>query len=363
MDGVERDRVADELGRFDPEAPVEEAWTPPASWYLEPAFLERERRTVFRRNWLVACRRETVARPGAFASGELLGESWLVVRGADGVLRAFHNVCRHHATRLVAGEGELETIVCPYHAWTYELDGRLASAPHLGGVRGFDRARFGLVPIELAEWGPYVFLHLGPEPGSLDAELAGLGRQLEERDSFGLAFAARRRYEVGCNWKVFVDNYLDGGYHVPHLHRGLAAHLDLSRYRTEVFERYSVQSCPGGASADERIGQEALYAWVHPNLMINRYGPVMDVNLVRPLATDRTEVVFDFFLEEPVDPAFLERCLAQSDTVQDEDARVCEEVQAGLHSSSFDRGRYAPRLEHGAHHFHRLLAAELGDEP
>ncbi len=361
--------VERELLRFDASVEVESAWTPPASWYVAPEFLDAERKAVFRPSWQVVGRTDQVRRAGDFFSGELLGEPWVVVRGEDGRLRAFANVCRHHAAIVAVGEGCAERLRCPYHGWTYDLEGRLTSAPRVAGVRDFDRASFRLPSYELATLGPLILLRLASEGGWDASELDPVERRLEARGHESLEFVARRRYEMRCNWKVYVDNYLDGGYHVPVLHAGLAGQLELSEYRTELLPHASIQSCPAahsaaGAHGDfaERLGDGALYAWIHPNAMINRYGPWMDVNVVLPLAHDRTEVVFDFWLSRDVTSArgdFVEKSLAASDSVQEEDRIICESVQRGLSSGSYECGRYAPTVEHAMHHFHRMLALDL----
>ena len=352
-------RLTREVERFDPSLPIEAAWTPPRSWYVDPDFLALEERSTFARHWVALCRSEQVAEHEAFATGRVGSEPIVAVRGTDGVLRAFHNVCRHHAALVAHGEGCARELVCPYHGWTYALDGSLKSAPRLGAVVDFDRADFGLPEVACEEWMGFVFVHLGTPARSLADELAPLTARLDAVDTRALQFVERRRYELACNWKVFADNYLDGGYHVPHLHRQLAAELDLDGYRTELFERFSVQSC--GGRDPERIGGGALYAWLYPTLALNRYGPVLDTNLVRPLAHDRTEVVFDFFFADVDGPearAFIEQSTEETEQVQAEDVWISEVVQRGLGSRSYDRGRYAPGLEGGEHHFHRLLAED-----
>jgi len=363
-----------ELERFDPSVAIARASTPPASWYLDPSFLELELGTVFRRTWQGVGPVGRLANPGDYGAGEIGGEPFVVVRGADHRLRAFFNVCRHHASCLVEGEGNVERLVCPYHGWTYDLDGRLRKAPRLGGVEDFDRDAFGLVPMEAGVWGPLAFVRLAAGGEALADALRPLDGRLAVA---GLRFVARRTYDIGCNWKVFVDNYLDGGYHVGHLHGGLASQLDLASYRTEIEGRVSLQLCaagearpadadaaaPGSAATDfgARIGAGAVYAFVYPNLMLNRYGPILDTNWVVPLGPERTRTVFDYYFEEPAasDPAFVERSLTASDRVQQEDVSICESVQRGLRSSAYDVGRYAPTVEQAAHHFHRLLAADL----
>jgi len=360
--------LRDEVNRFDASVPLEAAWLPPASWYNDARFYELERETVFRNNWLIAGRADQVRGRGDYVAGVITGEPHVIVRNEDQKLNAFFNVCRHHAAQVMSGAGCTETMVCPYHGWTYGLDGRLLKAPELGAVKDFDRESFGLVPMAVESWCDLLFVSMAKSPSPLAPQLAELGARLEEMDIGRLQFVARRKYRIECNWKVYVDNYLDGGYHVSYLHRGLAAQLDMSSYLTEVFDRYSIQSGSGAGAVGEsesdfsdRIGDRVLYAWIYPNLMINRYGPMMDTNWVIPRGHDETEVIFDYYFtpETAADAAFVEKSLAASDVVQKEDVDICESVQRGLGSSSYDRGRYSAKREQGELHFHRLLAADF----
>jgi choline monooxygenase len=376
MDAMDLDA---EIARFDAALPLSRAWTPPASWYTEPALLAVERERVFRRTWHFACRADQVAEPGACAAIDVLGDPYVVVRAGDGTLRAFHNVCRHHAARLVDDEARCSAggeLVCPYHGWRYGLDGALKSAPRSSGLEDFRRADFGLVPVHVEAWGPLVFLHAGEPERSVADELRDLAPFLDAAALARMTWVARGRYVMQCNWKVFVDNYLDGGYHIAHVHGNLAGQLDLGGYRTTLLARSNVQTCPpsavlaeGVARAGElegRIAGGATYAWLYPNLMLNRYGRMLDSNLVLPLEPDRPgrcEVVFDYWVDgdpdEPEARAFLDATIANSDVTQREDVWISEQVQRGLASRGYGRGRYAPTVEHAMHHFHRLLAADL----
>ncbi len=367
-----------EIERFDPALPLEQAWTPPASWYVEPGFHELERQAVFDTSWQLVGRVDQVARPGDRLAGCHAGRPWVVVRGNDERLRAFVNVCRHKATQVAAeGASRGDELVCPYHGWRYALDGRLKSAPRLGAQRDFDRQAMGLVPLDLETWGPFVFVRgCGAGAGAVEGAPSSLAEQvavLDERLALTgwerLRWVARRSYDVACNWKAFCDNYLDGGYHIEHMHPTLDAQLDMHAYRTELFERLSIQTAPAADGGDTRIdydprgriGGGSLYAFIYPNLMLNRYGPVLDTNLVLPVTADRCRVVFDFFFAETDDAearAFIERSLEQTEVTQQEDMAISASVQVGLRSGAYDRGRYAGP-EAGVLHFHRLLAADL----
>jgi len=365
------DSLRAELARFDPELPIERAWTPPASWYVQPEFLAIERQRVFRRSWQAVGRLDQVKAPGDYFTGAIVDDPYVVLRDDGGTLRAFHNVCRHHAAQVCQGEGALKEIVCPYHGWTYRLDGGLTRAPRLGKNELFTREGFSLKPAAVDTLGPLIFLYLGDDPPPLSGQIGELAGRLDALRTSQLKFAARRSYDIRCNWKVYVDNYLDGGYHVSVLHKALAGQLDLDTYVTELFDRVSIQSCrspeeaPAEAGGDfaERIGASALYAFVYPNLMLNRYGPILDTNWVLPMGHDRTRVIFDFYFRETEGPeasAFIERSIAASHRVQEEDVQISESVQTGLSSPAYDRGIYAPGVEMAAYHFHRLLAADLG---
>jgi len=355
------------LSDFDASLPLAEASTIPGSWYTDPRVGELEKRTVFSRTWQLVARAEQVEGPGQYVTAEIAGEPVVVVRGQDGVLRAFFNVCRHHAAAVMTEPcGRAERLRCPYHGWTYGLDGQLRAAPQMEGVRGFDRAANGLVPVHVAVWEKLVFVHLDDDPVAIESYLGEMVQQVARLDLGSLRFAGRREWTLECNWKVFVDNYLDGGYHVPYLHRGLNSILDFEDYTIETFERFCLQSSPittsGGdaMTASVRKGR-ALYYWLYPNLMLNWYEGHLDTNLVIPLGNGRMKVIFDFYFTDVGDAAreHNEKSMAVSALIQDEDQAICESVQRGLGSRAYGKGRLSVRHEAGENLFHKLLAADL----
>lgn len=354
---------------YDAGAPLERAWTIPAAWYLDERVFELERRTVFARSWQLVGRAEQVREPGQFVTAEVGGEPLVVVRGNDGVLRGFFNVCRHHAAAVMTQEeGRAGVLRCPYHGWTYALDGALKGTPDFAGVCEFERGAAGLVQVECEAWESWVFVKLERDGPSLEEFLgADLVEQVRRLDVQSLQWVERRRYVFECNWKVFVDNYLDGGYHVPHLHKGLDSVLDYAHYTIENGARFCLQSSPvvsAGAEAETgavRVGERALYYWLYPNFMVNWYEGMMDTNLVVPLGVERTEVIFDFYFADVSEEARA-RNLASINVgqrIQDEDTDICRSVQRGLRSRAYDAGRLSVRREAGEHLFHRLLHADL----
>ncbi|KAL4297580.1 hypothetical protein GQ457_12G025300 [Hibiscus cannabinus] len=352
---------------FDPKIPIEQAPTPPSSWYTDPSFYALELDRVFYKGWQAVGYTEQIEQPHDFFSGRLGNVEFVVCRDDDGKIVAFHNVCRHHASLLVSGSGKTSCFTCPYHGWTYGLNGALRKATRISGIQDFAVNEFGLVPIKVATWGPFVLLNLDKEivTDKIASEWLGSSSELLSLNGVDspLSFVCRREYIIECNWKVFCDNYLDGGYHVPFAHKGLASGLSLDSYNTSIFEKVSIQSVEGGSEdrEDDRLGSKAFYAFVYPNFMINRYGPWMDTNLAIPLGPRKCLVVFDYFLEASLkdDRAFIERSLKDSEKVQMEDIALCEGVQRGIESPAYITGRYAPNVEKAMHHFHCLLYDNL----
>jgi choline monooxygenase len=356
------------LSAYDDRAPLAQASTIPAAWYVDPRIAELERLNVFGKTWQLVARTDQVQSPGGFISTMVAGEPIVVVRGNDGVLRAFYNVCRHHAAAVVTQPcGHASILRCPYHGWNYGLDGSLKGMPEFDGVENFDRAQNGLVPVRVETWECFVFVNLDHHAEPLTKFLGGLVQRVAPLGISKLHYFDRRTYDINCNWKVFVDNYLDGGYHVPHLHKGLNSVLDYKQYTIENEDRYCLQSSPMVASEEDvatgstRKGDRAWYFWQHPNLMINCYAGYMDTNLVIPVDVDHCHVIFDFYFADVGEASreYNEQSVNVGNRVQEEDLGICEDVQRGLKSRAYRAGRLSVRREAGEQLFHRLLAADL----
>lgn len=359
------------LASYNAAAALPDAHTIPASWYTDPRIAQLELQNVFSRAWQAIGRIAQVEKPGQYVTASVAGEPVVAVRGSDGKLRAFFNVCRHHAMTVINEPcGHAQHMRCPYHGWTYNLEGELRGMTEFEGVCNFDRAQNGLMPIRAETWENFVFVNLDMHAGSLQEFLGALVDLAKPLGFGGLQFVERRSYTLNCNWKVYVDNFLDGGYHVPHMHKGLNSVLDYTNYTIENVDRCCVQSSPvavdkssEASAAATRKGERAYYFWQYPNFMLNWYEGYLDTNLVLPLGVDRCEVIFDFYFGDTRESQmpYIRESMSVSERVQQEDIVICDGVQRGLSSRAYQAGRLSVRREAGEHLFHRLLAADLQD--
>jgi choline monooxygenase len=359
------------LASYNANAPLAEAYTIPAPWYTDPRVADLELKNVFSRNWQAVGRKDQVAKAGDYITATVANEPVVVVRGSDNVLRAFYNVCRHHAMTVMNQPcGHAQHLRCPYHGWTYNLEGELRGMTEFEGVKNFDRADNGLVPIKVETWENFVFVNLDPHAGTLHDYLGALVALAKPLGFGGLTFVERRSYVLNCNWKVYVDNFLDGGYHVPHMHKGLNSVLDYTKYTIENVDRTCVQASPVSvdsssetSAANTRKGDRAFYFWQYPNFMLNWYEGYLDTNLVLPMGAGKCEVIFDFYFGDVSEDnmAYIRESMGVSELVQQEDIVICDGVQRGLSSRAYNAGRLSVRRETGEHLFHRLLAADLND--
>jgi len=346
--------------------PLDHALALSARCYTDPRMPALDAAAVFARSWQLVCHQSQLDGVGDHVVTTIAGLPLLVVRSDGATIRAFHNVCRHRAGPVASCDGKGATALrCRYHGWTYGLDGVLRGAPEMGRTPDFDPSSIRLPEVRVQVWQGLVFVSTGDAP-AFDAFVAGIDARLgEERSLAGFEFHHRASWEVACNWKVYVDNYLEG-YHVPHIHPGLNSVLDYRSYVTETAAWYSYQYSPL-ESGDELYGSgEALYYFLYPNTMLNILPGRLQTNRVLPLGVDRCRVEFDFYYAPDAGEhahARRERDVAFSDQVQDEDVTICEDVQRGLASGSYEAGRLNPLRENAVHHFHELLRRAYRERP
>ncbi|CAB9514407.1 Choline monooxygenase, chloroplastic [Seminavis robusta] len=422
---VER-RVRNEVSRYSVGVPLEESLSPPSSWYKDPQIFQLEQEAVFldnRNNWVAVTALDTSSastststrKPGFYQTGTFLGQPYLLTRNQKGTLQAFYNVCTHMGSCLVgpwtnqchssssasskisltsslvgqSTQGNLTkranaqtSFQCPYHGWQFNLDGRLTKATHVKGIQNFRAKDFSLKQIPLKQVGPVVFLNFAAAGNkqvdgydgsnghkdlfdqSRSLFLDRLGQNGFLPDLSNMKLVKTKQYTVKCNWKVFCDNYGDGCYHCSFAHADLAANIDETNYSTEILSPHlTIQQAPPSDADDERFGTKtAIYAQWYPNIMLNRYGPWLDLDLVTPLDVATTQVTKAWFLETdyPVPSAtYLDTSLQSSEQVHEEDVFLCENVQLGLQSRGFEAGRYVPSKQIATYHFHQRLATDL----
>jgi choline monooxygenase len=342
--------------------PLERAHALAAPLYTDPRVLVLEQRAVFGRSWQLFAPADAVASAGDHAVGEIAGTPLIVVRSADGALRALHNVCRHRGGPLAFQDGRgAKALHCKYHGWTYTLAGQLRSAPEMQDAADFDVTRICLPEARVGEWQGLVFAALeAPQP--LAEVLDGIAERAPAAFSGPLRFDRRVSYELACNWKVYVDNYLEG-YHLPHIHPELNRLLDYRSYTTTLARWHSLQHSPledRGPGQANFYGQGgAYYFFVWPNIMLNCLPGRLQTNRVVPLGVDRCRIDFDYYYAQDeagsVGQSRREQDQTFSDAVQAEDAAICMAVQKGLSSGSYVPGRLSPKREAGVKHFHDLL--------
>jgi len=350
------------------------AHTPASRLYHDPAVYEAAKERIFARSWQLVGHVDDVRVPGQthpfLMLDGCLSEPLVLVRDRGDALHCLSNVCTHRGM-LVCEHSGIETgLRCRYHGRRFGLDGKFQSMPEFEGTKDFPSERDHLPKVALKQWGPFLFAAL--DPAVPFEEWIG---PVEERvgwlplDAFRFDPKRSRDYLVDANWALYCENYLEG-FHIPFVHAALNDALDYGSYRTELFAHANLQLgiADGGGSVfnvpesspDAGTLVAGYYFWLFPNLMLNFYPWGLSVNIVKPLGVGRTRVSFLAYVHD--ETKLSQGAGAELDKVEREDETVVELVQLGVQSRLYDRGRYSPTREQGTHHFHRLLAAWLGEE-
>lgn len=336
----------------------ETVWTLPAAWYREPEVWERERRTIFAREWLWVGREAELDQPGDYLTAAPAGYPILVLRGTDGALRAFHNVCRHRAGRLLTEPGgHCAQLVCPYHGWRYDLDGTLHTVPNFGEAPDFPRDRLDLFPIAVDVWAGAVFVNLDPAAESLATRLGALAHELASAAPRDVVFHRQLRFDVACNWKNYVDNYQEG-YHIPLIHPGLKRDLAWTRYRVRNVGRGSLHE----AAPKDGSPHAGVYGWIFPNVAFNVYAQGLSFLRMEPHGPGHTRLVYDYFRRPDVPAEEFAAVVAYGIEVTLEDQWITPLVQRNLDAGIYESGPLSPKHENGVYHFHEMVRAALGVE-
>lgn len=351
---------------------IRRASTLPAAFYRDPAYLEAARERIFARSWQLVGDTHRLKSPGSVVASSLLegclDEPILLTRDTGDVLHCLSNVCTHRGNLLVQGEGSAGGIRCRYHGRRFTLDGKFISMPEFEDAEGFPSPGDHLPKVPFARWEQLVFAGVDPAVPfeEVIAPVTARVGWMPLRDAVFDAIRART-YLVRASWALYCDNYLEG-FHVPFVHPSLMRAIDYESYRAELFDHGNVHIArvaqgehafaipEGWPDHGQPVG--AYYFFLFPNTMLNFYPWGLSINVVTPLAVDRTRVTF---LPYVWDPSKLDAGAGGDlDRVEREDESVVEGVQQGVRSRLYDRGRYSPSREVGVHQFHRMIAAALG---
>ncbi|MBK9746155.1 MAG: aromatic ring-hydroxylating dioxygenase subunit alpha [Chloroflexi bacterium] len=354
---------------FQPE--VASAQTLDASWYLDPQVFEREQDAIFARTWQAVARTDELAKPGDYLTSEAAGEPIVLTRDQTGKLRAYYNVCPHRAGVVARGKGNRKSFQCLYHGWTFNHDGQLLRAPGMEETPSFEPSCFSLHEIRTETWGPYVFINLDDDAPALAAMWGDEFTRVSGIRWDGWTLVERCEYLINCNWKVYLDNYAEG-YHVPMAHPGLNREMNLDEYYVDTYRFFSIQWVPvkpanqGNPNKRRYVNplpeDKIRYHIMFPNFMIDEYPDNLSVNIVRPQGHDKTLLTFEWYFKHDIDQAGMETMVKFADEVQYEDIEICEYVQQGLKSRSYNRGRFSARHENGVHHFQSLVHEYLNND-
>ena len=339
--------------------------------YVDPRWHRVDLREIIAKTWQWVCHVEKLRAPGSFVAIEIAEQPIAVVRDREGTLRAFYNVCKHRAHELLSGEGTTTRIMCPYHAWTYRLDGQLVRAPHTETLEAFDEKEICLDQVQIEEFCGFVYVNLDPKAPSLASQTGDLGTELRHwaPDIDKLTFGHRLTYDIKSNWKNVVDNFLEC-YHCPTAHKDFCTLVDMDTYKVTTHGIYSSHMAEAGKGTNSAydvsnatVRTHAVW-WLWPNTCLMRYpgrSSMIVLNVI-PAGPDRTLETYDFFLETPEPDQMEKEAIRYLDEVlQVEDIGLVESVQRGMNTPAFTQGRIvndpdgSGKSEHAVHHFHGLV--------
>lgn len=342
-----------------------------AEAYTDLKWFAYEQSAIFAKHWIWVCHVEKVRANGAYTTAMVAGRPVAIVRDQAGQLRAFYNVCKHRAHELLQGDGETTRIMCPYHAWVYDLTGQLRRAPETENLENFETNDICLDTVQVEEFCGFIYVNLDPDASSLATQSGDLGTEITHwaPDISDLTFGHRLTYDIKSNWKNVVDNFLEC-YHCPTAHKDFCTLVDMDTYKVTTHGIYSSHMADAGTSenaaydvSNATVRTHAVW-WLWPTTCLMRYpgrSSMIVLNII-PISENRTLETYDFFLETPEpDEGEVEAIRYLDEVLQVEDIGLVESVQRGMKTPAFQQGRIVHDLEgsgkseHAVHHFHSLV--------
>ena len=342
-----------------------------AEAYTDLKWFAYEQSAIFAKHWIWVCHVEKVRANGAYTTAMVAGRPVAIVRDQAGQLRAFYNVCKHRAHELLQGDGETTRIMCPYHAWVYDLTGQLRRAPETENLENFETNDICLDTVQVEEFCGFIYVNLDPDASSLATQSGDLGTEITHwaPDISDLMFGHRLTYDIKSNWKNVVDNFLEC-YHCPTAHKDFCTLVDMDTYKVTTHGIYSSHMADAGTSenaaydvSNATVRTHAVW-WLWPTTCLMRYpgrSSMIVLNII-PISENRTLETYDFFLETPEpDEGEVEAIRYLDEVLQVEDIGLVESVQRGMKTPAFQQGRIVHDLEgsgkseHAVHHFHSLV--------
>ncbi|MDE2738267.1 MAG: ring-hydroxylating oxygenase subunit alpha [Paracoccaceae bacterium] len=354
-----------------------ESYSLRAETYCQKEIFEIEKEVIFAKTWQWVCHAEKLASPGSFVTTRIRDYPLLICRDLNGKLQAFYNVCKHRGHELLTGEGMTKRVVCPYHAWTYNLKGELVRAPHTEGMKDFQLGEICLESVQVEEFCSFVFVNLDHNAAPLSKQTGSLAKEINfwAPDLANLTFSHRLTYNIKSNWKNVVDNFLEC-YHCPTAHKDFCTLVDMDTYKVTTHGIWSSHMAEAGKAANsaysvsEATVKDHAVWWLWPNTCLMRYpgrGNFIIMH-IQPIDVDHTYETYDFFFEtaEPVESE-LEAIKYIDEVLQAEDIALVESVQRGMSTPAFTQGRIvhdpagSGKSEHAVHHFHGLVLDAYGE--